>query len=333
MLRNHKQDLKYKTNNEYCGPCDKCGGEDRFLFFLEGQQFWCRQCDWKGDVIDYLRHRNPNMSFSEAQELSGKTTLNSARQTNKKSPFRSEVADPPDQWSEQAEQFTAECYRYLFEGCQVVNNGLHEWGVRDELRWLERDRGITIGTAQKHGLGWNKEDRYFHRKDWGLPTDEKDKLFLPAGLVIPTFKDRLIIRLRIRKPEKDRYGSYYIVPGSKIKWSQYGQPTTSTMIVESDLDAILINQNLNICSFAMTSTSLNPTRAEYDELMKSEFIIDSLDSDSAGIKKTFDIQKIFGLKYMRLPPIFKKDINDMRLAGVDINEWYKAGLKILNVAA
>lgn len=41
------QKLHRQSSDEWCGPCPKCGGEDRFIVFVEGN-FWCRQCDYKG---------------------------------------------------------------------------------------------------------------------------------------------------------------------------------------------------------------------------------------------------------------------------------------------
>lgn len=44
-----------KTENEFAGPCPKCSdGEDRFIVWSDKQKFWCRQCEWRGDVIDYF---------------------------------------------------------------------------------------------------------------------------------------------------------------------------------------------------------------------------------------------------------------------------------------
>lgn len=44
---------KKKTVKEACGPCPWCGGEDRFLFWQEGN-YLCRQCGKKGwlDEVD-----------------------------------------------------------------------------------------------------------------------------------------------------------------------------------------------------------------------------------------------------------------------------------------
>lgn len=46
--------LKRKTANEYAGPCPWCGGNDRFVVFLDSGRFMCRHCSPNGgDVIDY----------------------------------------------------------------------------------------------------------------------------------------------------------------------------------------------------------------------------------------------------------------------------------------
>jgi len=48
--------FKKKTTREWCAPCPKCGGVDRFLLFADGG-FWCRQCGYRGwiDALDGAR--------------------------------------------------------------------------------------------------------------------------------------------------------------------------------------------------------------------------------------------------------------------------------------
>jgi len=47
--------LKKKTANELAGPCPWCGGEDRFVVFLDNGRFLCRGCTpTGGDVADFL---------------------------------------------------------------------------------------------------------------------------------------------------------------------------------------------------------------------------------------------------------------------------------------
>ena len=43
-----------ESESSLCGPCPKCGGTDRFVYRIDQQRFWCRQCNpGGGDVIDF----------------------------------------------------------------------------------------------------------------------------------------------------------------------------------------------------------------------------------------------------------------------------------------
>src|SRR6266850_3358176 len=52
---------------EYVGPCPKRGGRDRFRVWphAETPRFWCRQCGWSGDAIQYLRDHD-GLTYQEA---------------------------------------------------------------------------------------------------------------------------------------------------------------------------------------------------------------------------------------------------------------------------
>jgi len=47
-----------KTADELGGPCPKCGGDDRFSVWPSKGNFYCRQCEWKGDAITFLQWRD-----------------------------------------------------------------------------------------------------------------------------------------------------------------------------------------------------------------------------------------------------------------------------------
>jgi hypothetical protein len=36
-------------------PCPNCGGDDKFIFWPKDDQYWCRQCNVKGDSIQFCR--------------------------------------------------------------------------------------------------------------------------------------------------------------------------------------------------------------------------------------------------------------------------------------
>lgn len=44
--------LKSKVKGEYSSACPICGGEDRFQFWPEVGNYWCRQCELRGFVTD-----------------------------------------------------------------------------------------------------------------------------------------------------------------------------------------------------------------------------------------------------------------------------------------
>jgi len=53
-IRNSIQNLRKESANSFCGPCPKCGGDDRFVYRTDKDRFWCRKCNEKGgDVIDF----------------------------------------------------------------------------------------------------------------------------------------------------------------------------------------------------------------------------------------------------------------------------------------
>jgi hypothetical protein len=58
------------------GSCFRCGGEDRFIVFLDSGRGWCRQCGWKGDSIALVMDRD-HLSFREAQRQLGLDTRTS----------------------------------------------------------------------------------------------------------------------------------------------------------------------------------------------------------------------------------------------------------------
>lgn len=69
--------LKKHARNELCGPCPWCGGTDRFIYKIDQDRYWCRQCEKNGDAIQLLRDLD-GLSFQEAKKALGDNG-NSAR--------------------------------------------------------------------------------------------------------------------------------------------------------------------------------------------------------------------------------------------------------------
>jgi AAA domain/CHC2 zinc finger len=51
-----RRGIRLRGKNERCGPCPKCGGNDRFSINVAKQVFNCRGCETGGDVIDLVGH-------------------------------------------------------------------------------------------------------------------------------------------------------------------------------------------------------------------------------------------------------------------------------------
>jgi 5S rRNA maturation endonuclease (ribonuclease M5) len=62
--------FKKKTEREYATNCPKCGGVDRFCVWIDSEKFWCRQCNFKGDLIAYFQEIK-KMTFEQAAIASG----------------------------------------------------------------------------------------------------------------------------------------------------------------------------------------------------------------------------------------------------------------------
>lgn len=52
-IKNSVSDLRKESVKSLCGPCPKCGGDDRFYTRTDKDFFECRQCGVKGDKIDF----------------------------------------------------------------------------------------------------------------------------------------------------------------------------------------------------------------------------------------------------------------------------------------
>ena len=83
-------------NGEFSGPCPKCGGRDRFRVwpYAEPPRFWCRQCGWAGDAIQYLRDHD-GLTFREACTRVGRPLDESPVPKDAPPPRPPRLAEPP----------------------------------------------------------------------------------------------------------------------------------------------------------------------------------------------------------------------------------------------
>jgi DNA primase len=251
-----------RSGTRHIGPCPKCGGSsttDKFVLFADGG-FKCFACDFKGDRIKWLRDME-GLSCKQAHDQEGIGCSVSCPhygpcrdgQPVARRPVRS-VSLPPS-------AAPASGVPVLHAG-KAPDPRWQTWAQAlllkakatlahrpDDLSWLEA-RGIPSSLVDHFGLGWLAHDQRVKRADIGLPEVEgKDKLWIPAGLLIPVF-DRIsqIHRLRVRRtPEsRERFLSerkYEWIRGSGIEPLCLGfnlAAPRGVVIVEAELDALAV---------------------------------------------------------------------------------------------
>jgi hypothetical protein len=298
-----------KGPSEYSSPCPACGGRDRFVIFTDKNRYWCRQCKSNGDAIQYLRDFH-GMTYAEAAEQVGKEIATKpAAATIRPAEPRQEQ---PAHWSIEAEKLIAYAHGALMQNPKA-------------LSWLLAERGIRRDTAERFRLGWIERNLYVKKERFGLPADGK-KLFIPSGLVIP-WQDR---RIRIRRDDPDKYGRYYVLPGSENDPMTIGTPDQTTgVIVESELDAILLTQEAArpLYIVALGSTSMKPCDNLKASLWRCPAVLVALDNDEAGAKAARTWLEGVPGSFLTLTPD-NKDLTDAYLAGLDLNTWLSASMAL-----
>ena len=136
--------------------------------------------------------------------------------------------------------------------------------------------------------------------------------------------------------EPGKFGKYFVVPGSSngplVIGADHPAESTGAVIVESELDAMLLHQEIPgpVLIIATGSTSHGPDAAMVADLTRRPFVLISLDADPAGGKAAW--RKWMGAlpraTRAPVPATWGKDHTDAFLAGHDIGEWFRLALRI-----
>jgi len=314
--------LKEKTDGEYAGSCPQCGGQDRFLVWpSDGDSggFWCRQCGFSGDGIDYLQEVQ-GMSFQEAcraadceEKLESVTGGGSSCHTSDggsgerlesvtsggpeshtchtsgdgvppepESPRPSKRSAPPiDQWQRRAERMMTACRGLLWE---------NQKGASAAWSYLE-GRGFDRETIDAAFIGVNPEPQFDDPEDWGLDSDRK--VWLPRGIVIPWMHAGHMWGLNIRRPNGDlepdadenwKGRKYQRAAGSRNALYNAdeldGRPVA---LVEGELDALAIQQETDeVAAVATGSTAWGRTPRWRALLRCAPVVLVAFDAEDAG---------------------------------------------------
>ncbi len=307
---------------EYHSSCPKCGGDDRFMIWEGKGTYWCRQCDIKGGTIrfccDFL-----GLSYVDACKKIGVSPQRSHNWIPARPIFAPKVANVPSEiWQQQAARFVQEAHRHVVQDIQA-------------LRTLE-ERGLISSTITTYSLGWNPVNRWDPLELWGLNDPVKRRIYLPKGIVIPTFRDDMLIKLKIRRSEwhpHDRLPKYLEISGSMQTPQILGRDLTKPLfILESELDAMLMQQEAgDLCScMAIGGAGKKPDASAHKLLTSGIPLLFCLDFDEAG-KKAYRFWKETYPSVHPWPTPEGKSPGSAFQLGLNVRAWVECGInQIIN---
>lgn len=151
--------------------------------------------------------------------------------------------------------------------------------------------------------------------------------------MIPSFKDDQPAKIKIRRNDwtaGDALPKYVEISGSAQSLSIYGDISKPLIIVESELDAILIQQEASefICSIALGGVSKKPDAKLHELLQQAPSILLSLDFDNPGKKHySFWMRHYSNLKPWPAPHD-KSPGDSFKTVSISLLEWIRAGLSL-----
>jgi hypothetical protein len=236
------------------------------------------------------------------------------------------AAPPPEAWQARAETF-----------CDWAGRRL--WGPegRRALEWLQA-RGLNYRTILRAGLGFNPDDRYELRSEWGLPPEQDGqgrprRLWIPRGIVIPWCIDGEPWRVSLRRPlsptqRAEGEATYIQVSGGTN--ALYGadtlQPGQPAMVVEGVFDALAIVQEAGDLVAAVAAGTTGARRVRWIiRLAACEPVLLAFDADAGGEEAAAYWQAVLGERARRWRPLID-DPAAMLEAGMRVRDWVEAGI-------
>lgn len=315
------------NGGEYKSKCPKCQeGTDRFCIWPNqgpSGRYWCRVCEAKGDGIQFCRDFL-GLTFHQACQKVNITPESKTSPSRAKKlifePRQASIVHPS--WQQVAKRFIDYSHENLLKEPSVINQ-------------LEQ-RGLTIETMKRFRLGWNSKNLFDQRERWGLAPEIKEngvsrRQWLPRGIVIPSFEDSQPAKIKIRRSDwvsEDALPKYVEVSGSTQSPSVYGDLLKPVIIVESELDAILIQQEAAdlVCSVALGGVSKKPDTQLHEWLKQASLILLSLDFDDPGKKRYSFWMKHYPNLHPWPAPHGKSPGDSFKTFSINTSDWIKAGL-------
>jgi DNA primase len=343
--RNLKPQTKKAKTNEYCSPCPKCGGNDRFVIWPDENRWYCRHCDEGGNLVNFfmiIDGMNEQQALEQYFICQGKSitdATDAARLAIKK-----QAGDPQRTYTairreKKAATHTKKSSKVDAQAWLEKAAALVEWAHKqllsnqEQLDWLHNERGLSLETVKRCKLGWNPTTLYRDRNEWGLSeslhkvTGKPQKLWIPGGLIIPGYDaGGNLARIKIRTGGDIKY---VLLSGSEIGAAFYGDRSLQAFaVVESELDAILLYQLAPdlVCPVSSGSAAIRPDAAAL-ELIGGHKCLLMLDNDDAGVKAILNIWlDLPDAKSWILLARHGKDVTEAFKNGVDVRQIVEAGL-------
>jgi hypothetical protein len=307
------------ADGEYHSPCPACGGRDRFVIQPNKQMkncmgsYFCRQCDIKGDSIQFCRD-HLGYSFSDAMDRVGaQISENKPRifiQKKSYLPAVTALVKPSGDWTQSARALVdASHEKILFR--------------KDILDSLNK-RGLSLNAIQQYRIGWIEHSDKVEGHLWGA---EKEAVWLPAGILIPTIEqDQSIIRLKIRRNDwkpNDERSKYVAVTGSMKGLNIIGDKKNPVMIVvESELDAYALHYAVgDFATIVAVGGGMKDIDSTTNYLaQKKTTLLICHDNDEVG-NKMFNKWLTNYPHAKSYPTIIGKDIGEAVEQGLKVRDW------------
>ena len=319
---------------EYHGPCPFCGGKDRFVIQLAGGRngsgrWFCRQCspdERRQDAIAFVMKRD-SVNYPTACRYLGLEYIRQSRQTKHQPPSQSVIqpfsalnrtcialTDP--EWQQCFQRFVTESYRNLHH----TPSGKHLYE-----QYLVEERRLTPTIIDDHRLGYNPRS---YKTQWG-----KAEVWLPAGIVIPWYFDRLGWVVRIRQFHSRDPKQKYIQPRGGANGLYYGfvkgkspiQAGKVVIMTEGEFDAMVVKAHATRWGNQLIPVSIGSATGArclewLQDIRYADFVLLAFDADHHGDAAAKVWSQQLGRKARRLRPT-RKDITEMVQQGEDLNDW------------
>ncbi|MCK4619353.1 MAG: toprim domain-containing protein, partial [Desulfobacterales bacterium] len=288
-------DLKKESENSLCGPCPKCGGEDRFVYKTDSGKFWCRQCrpaenSPPGDIIDFHKWLNELTTSDLIKKYFPKD------EQGQKEPGKKE--SPAELWASIIQKYTNDnpVYRLFSNRRKINKDAVSQVLAQGEVRFFKH-RGKEAVACAFRELDGDKNVLAVQC----LSVDEKAFSYTDENKVFT-------------KGSKASESCFFQA-GTEIK------KANQIIICEAVINAISGAECMpDACFLALGGSTLyKKVKALRKYRDNGKQIICFFDNDEAGRKATQSVAKLLGVKTKSVK--WLKNAPD----GQDINDLLKIG--------